>query len=154
MRMNAPNYQIFSQLHPDCIAIRTAVFVQEQGFSQEFDEIDARANHVLVYDEGIAAATGRLYALSEDTYCIGRVAVLASHRGKHLGAIVVQALETYAREYGAQRIVLSAQCRAAAFYEKLGYTRTDDYHMDELCPHVTMQKTLAGGKEFDYVSGT
>ena len=26
--------------------------------------------------------------------------------------------------------------------EKLGYTQTDDFHMDEFCPHVTMRKQL------------
>ncbi len=136
-------YQIFSHLHSDCAAIRQAVFVREQGFTQEFDEIDDHAFHILVYDGGEAAATGRLYALSKDTFCIGRVAVMPSHRGNHLGATVVQALEICAKEHGAKRITLSAQCQASAFYEKLGYICTNDIHMDEFCLHVTMQKTLS-----------
>ena len=28
------------------------------------------------------------------------------------------------------------------FYEKLGYTKTEEYHMDEFCPHVTMRKAF------------
>ena len=31
---------------------------------------------------------------------------------------------------------------AAGFYEKLGYTKTEEYHMDEFCPHVTMRKAF------------
>ena len=67
---------------------------------------------------------------------------MPSYRGKHLGERVVTALEEQAKACGAASIALSAQCRVAGFYEKLGYTQTDDFHMDEFCSHVTMRKQL------------
>ena len=125
-----------------CVAIRTAVFVEEQGFQQEFDEIDSRAWHVLIYDGETAAATGRLYTDDGECYHIGRVAVLPAYRGKRLGKLVISALEAQAVMRGGKKISLSAQCRAAGFYEKLGYARTENIHMDEFCPHVTMVKLI------------
>lgn len=116
--------------------------MEEQGFQQEFDEIDERAYHALILDGEAPAAVGRLYTEDGKTYIIGRIAVMASYRGKHLGERVVTALEEQARACGAKCVSLSAQCRVAGFYEKLGYAKTDDYHMDEFCPHVTMQKTF------------
>lgn len=133
---------ISQKLETDCVAIRTAVFVLEQGFQQEFDEIDKLAWHVLIYDGETAIATGRLYTENGVQYIIGRVAVLPAYRGMHIGAMVVSALEQQATKCGGMSVALSAQCRAVEFYEKLGYTQTDDFHMDEFCPHVTMVKTL------------
>ena len=134
--------KISDKLLSKCAYIRKAVFMEEQGFQQEFDEIDDRAYHALILDGETPAAVGRLYTKDGKTYIIGRIAVMPSYRGKHLGEGVVTALEEQAKACGAASIALSAQCRVAGFYEKLGYTQTDDFHMDEFCPHVTMRKQL------------
>lgn len=133
---------ILKQLNEGCAAVRKAVFMEEQGFRQEFDDVDDRAYHVLIQDGERPVATGRLFTEDGETYLIGRVAVLSAYRGQHLGEHVVTALEQQAKACGAKCITLSAQCRAAGFYEKLGYTKTEEYHMDEFCPHVTMRKVF------------
>lgn len=125
---------------PEAADIRRRVFVEEQGFENEFDEIDGRAVHAVLYIDGVAAATARLYG--DDGWHIGRVACLYEYRGKGLGAAVIGELERYAAERGVRRISLSAQLRAKGFYERLGYTSLDDIHYDEYCPHVTMIKDL------------
>ena len=122
---------ILKQLNEGCAAVRKAVFMEEQGFQQEFDDVDDRAYHVLIQDGERPVATGRLFTEDGETYLIGRVAVLSAYRGQHLGEHVVTALEQQAKA-----------CRAAGFYEKLGYTKTEEYHMDEFCPHVTMRKAF------------
>ena len=134
---------ILKQLNEGCAAVRKAVFMEEQGFQQEFDDVDDRAYHVLIQDGERPVATGRLFTEDGETYLIGRVAVLSAYRGQHLGEHVVTALEQQAKACGAKCITLSAQCRAAGFYEKLGYTKTEEYHMDEFCPHVTMRKAFS-----------
>ena len=130
---------ILKQLNEGCAAVRKAVFMEEQGFQQEFDDVDDRAYHVLIQDGERPVATGRLFTEDGETYLIG---VLSAYRGQHLGEHVVTALEQQAKACGAKCITLSAQCRAAGFYEKLGYTKTEEYHMDEFCPHVTMRKAF------------
>ena len=106
---------ILKQLNEGCAAVRKAVFMEEQGFQQEFDDVDDRAYHVLIQDGERPVATGRLFTEDGETYLIGRVAVLSAYRGQHLGEHVVTALEQQAKACGAKCITLSAQCRAAAF---------------------------------------
>jgi len=128
----------------DIKALRTEVFIEEQGFENEFDDIDNRATHVLIYDGKIPVATGRLFSDDDngEEYIIGRVCVKKEYRDKKLGRRVILALEEDARKMGGKRVSVSAQCRVQGFYEALGYTATDDLHDDEGVPHVTMVKSL------------
>lgn len=126
---------------PQAADIRRKVFMEEQGFVNEFDKIDAQAIHAVIFIGENAAATGRLYS-DDYGWHIGRVAVLPEHRGKKLGAEIILSLEFYAKQHGVKEITLSAQVQATGFYEKLGYTNLGDLHMDEHCPHVTMKKIL------------
>jgi predicted GNAT family N-acyltransferase len=108
----------------------------------EFDDIDKRATHVLIYDGKTPIATGRLYSEDGENFHIGRVCVSKEYRGKGFGRRVLSALEEDARKAGGRTVSLSAQCAAQGFYEKSGYTATDDLHDDEGVPHVTMIKSL------------
>ena len=134
--------KIYSGLHNDCKIIREAVFMAEQGFRNEFDEIDERAYHVVIYDGELPIATGRLFSGENGCYIIGRIAVKKEYRGSSLGSRVVKELEKQAEILNAKCISLSAQCRVQEFYKKLGYTATDDIHDDEGCPHITMKKDI------------
>ena len=75
--------------------IREEIFLQEQGFSTEFDEEEERAWHLLLFLDGEAVATGRLFPKDgeDGVYVMGRVAVRKHYRGRHLGQKVVRALE-------------------------------------------------------------
>lgn len=130
-----------NELLPDAHGIREDVFVREQGFHNEFDEIDAVAWHTVIYDNGRPAATGRAF-LEDGAWHIGRVAVRKEFRGKQYGAAVMQALERKIAELGAENVGLSAQVQARGFYEKLGYEAHGGEYLDEHCPHVSMTKCL------------
>lgn len=135
-------YKITNALTPDGIMIRQAVFVQEQGFKNEFDDIDDIAYHLVIYEDGKPAAAGRLFEKRTGEYYIGRVAVLKEYRKMRLGSKIISLLEEKARDLGGKRTVVSAQCGARAFYEKAGYTAFGDVHYDEDCPHVYMEKNI------------
>lgn len=136
-------YRFSASLTDDARMIRKSVFMDEQGFKNEFDETDGAAVHIVVYKDGEPAATGRLYSDGEDnTYIIGRAAVMKQYRGSGLGGEMLGCLENKARELGAVRIRVSAQCAAAGFYEKHGYTKTGGQYYDEHCPHISMVKDL------------
>ena len=126
---------------PDAAAIRREVFMEEQGFRSEFDDIDKRAYHAVIFTDGKASAAGRLFE-GRSGWHIGRVAVRKEFRGTGLGALVMMSLEEKAAQLGAERIRLSAQVRARGFYEKLGYTAEGDEYLDETCPHIAMYKIL------------
>ncbi len=125
-------------------AIREDVFIKEQGFQNEFDDIDACAWHVVIFVDGTAAATGRTFPEKDrpGVWHIGRVAVRKEYRGQQYGAAVMRALEEKLKDLNAKRIVLSAQVQARGFYEALGYTAHGCEYLDEHCPHVEMEKEI------------
>lgn len=125
----------------DAKLIRQNVFIYEQGFESEFDDVDETAVHCVIYDNGFPVATGRLFEQNKNAH-IGRVAVQKPYRKKSIGKMVVNCLEEYAKKQGYEKCELSAQMRAKEFYEKIGYTAQGDVYMDEYCPHILMTKKL------------
>jgi len=130
----------------DAFAVRTAVFVNEQGFSSEIeiDEIDDVAYHIVIFDGSKPVATGRVFPKTEDkkVYTIGRVSVLKKYRNQGMGVNLMKKLEACAKSLGGEKIVLGAQVRAKEFYQKHGYSEFGDEYMDEHCPHIHMEKVL------------
>lgn len=128
----------------DAYKIRREVFIEEQKFTIDKDEIDERAYHVVIYDEDIPIATGRCFSKEDkkDEYIIGRVAVLKKYRGLKIGREVILLLEGKIKELNGKSVELSAQVRAKNFYEKIGYVEYGEVYFDEYCEHIKMKKIL------------
>lgn len=126
----------------DARLIRQLVFVEEQGFENEFDDIDESAYHLVIYQNDKAIATGRMYEQDQATMILGRIATIKECRKIGLGSKIVFTLENEAKRLGYLTTQLSAQQRTQGFYEKLGYQIEGDVYYDEWCPHVTMRKSL------------
>lgn len=133
--------QIYDFLHPDARFIRKMVFMEEQGFKNEFDEIDDEAKHVVIYSQNNPVATCRYYK-KDDRYYIGRIAVLYEYRGAHLGSKLLKLAED-ALKNETDEIYLDAQVRAMDFYMKNGYVACGEEHDDEGVPHMMMKKVIA-----------
>lgn len=131
----------FTFLPDQAKRVRIAVFMQEQGFLDEFDDLDEIATHFVAFDGEDAVATCRTW-LSDDGYHLGRLAVLKSHRGQGLGAQMLHEAEVYVRNIGGDSISLHAQCRAEAFYRKSGYSPYGEIDYDEGVEHIHMRKIL------------
>ena len=87
--------KLYEELHEDAVRIRKEVFMDEQGFCNEFDEIDKIAFHAVLYEDDRAAATGRMYYDDKEHHCyvIGRLAVDKACRGKQYGARLLRFME-------------------------------------------------------------
>lgn len=135
--------KVYDYLPQEAIDIRTEVFINEQGFHDEFDDIDEKAIHIILFESNKPIAVCRVY-YSEDKKCyaIGRIAVVKKYRGKAYGAKVVQTAEDEIKKKLGNKIGLSAQERVSKFYEKLGYKKYGEIYLDEGCPHIWMEKTL------------
>lgn len=130
---------------PDCAKeIRKAVFMDEQGFQDEFDEIDNAAVHIVLFEEDDApVATCRVFwNAGMNAYTLGRLAVIKKYRGKNIGSIMVKEAEGYVQKIGGKGIVLHAQCLATGFYKKLGFIEFGSIENDEGCPHIWMKKSI------------
>lgn len=134
----------YKQFPEEALTIRKKVFVEEQGFIDEFDEIDKVSKHLLVFEEGKAIATCRVfYDQEKQSYMLGRLAVLKEYRGKKIGSKVLQAAEDVVRRDGGESILLSSQERVISFYEKQGYVKEGDSFLDEGCPHIWVRKKIS-----------
>ncbi|MEG0453517.1 MAG: GNAT family N-acetyltransferase, partial [Coprobacillus sp.] len=76
-------YQFYNELNQDARKIREAVFVEEQGFKNEFDDIDNHCLHLVIYENNQAIGCARMYQ-KDKTMVLGRIAVIKSKRELHL----------------------------------------------------------------------
>lgn len=128
----------------DAFLVRRSVFIEEQQIpeSLEIDGLDSAATHVVVRDNGLPVATGRVRNV-DGLAKVERVAVLKSSRGKGLGKVVMNSLEAYADEANYSAIVLNAQEHAIPFYTSLGYLPASDMYEEAGIPHMKMKKSLS-----------
>jgi predicted GNAT family N-acyltransferase len=123
-------------------AIRTKVFVEEQGVPPEleWDGLDEGSYHVLAYAaDGSPIGTGRLLQNGH----IGRIAVLPEWRGKGVGRALLDMLLVIANKMGNEEVRLHAQIRVVDFYRKRGFTRLGKEFMEAGIPHVAMKRKTA-----------
>ena len=140
-------YTYHNKLNDDIRNLRTSIFVEEQGFEEEFDSIDDNSTFVVIYKDGKAIGTGRCYQENSNTFHLGRICITKENRNKRYGAIIVMLLEQkiiddYKDKIGEDEIVfnLSSQSHAKKFYEKLNYVDTKDDYYEQECLHNRMQK--------------
>ncbi len=127
----------------EALAIRTSVFVEEQGVPPEeeidaHDRTDASAVHALARLHGRAVGAGRYYIIDADTVQVGRMAVLADARGAGVGSALLAALLRTAAERGFTRAHLHAQQHAREFYARAGFVDDGEMLWDAGISHQPM----------------
>ncbi len=135
------NTKIFTTLPQDAKNIRIEVFMKEQGFENEFDEIDNLCHHIVAFDEGKPIGTCRFFK-ENNHYTIGRVAVLKEYRNQHIGNLLLKSAEKEIKKINGDVIVVHAQVRISSFYEKQGYIQFGQIDDDEGVPHKWMKKKI------------
>ena len=126
-------------------AIRTAVFVHEQGIApeDEWDADDATALHAVLFDaNGQALGNARLLQPSANVAKVGRMAVLREVRSHGYGARLLHALVLEARRRGNKEVRLSAQRTAEGFYAAQGFSVVGAPFDEVGIPHVEMRLSL------------
>lgn len=135
--------KVFNYLPKEAKEIRESVFVKEQGFKKEFDEMDNLASHMIIYEEEQPISTCRFYFNEEkQSFIIGRISVIKEYRSKGIGRKMLKEAEDIIRQDGGKSTMVSGQVRVEKFYEKLGYQKQGEVFLDEGCPHIWMKKVL------------
>ena len=127
-------------------AVRTAVFVQEQGIApeDEWDAEDATALHAVLFDvNGQALGNARLLQPTTTVAKVGRMAVLKDARGNGYGARLLQSLIRCARQRSHKEVRLSAQRSAEGFYAAHGFVAIGEPFDEVGIPHVEMRLSLS-----------
>jgi len=124
--------------------IREKVFVieQEVPLEDEYDEFDATATHILVFDSDQPAGTCR-WRFTDKGIKLERYAVLSSFRGRGVGSQLVAAtledIATYPEAKG-KELYLHAQVSAVFLYEKFGFQKVGDQFDECGIMHYKMVK--------------
>lgn len=126
---------------PELMQVRRTVFIEEQHIPEheEWDEADPVCIHALARTANRdAVGTGRLDPAGK----IGRLAVLAGHRGQGVGDMLLRWLIEAAARRGLREVYLHAQTQALPFYERLGFV-AEGAEFDEVgIPHQRMRLEL------------
>lgn len=125
--------------------IRKKVFIEELGRneSEEFDDIDSEAMHVLIYEQNPnwqvnqidsdskkAVATGRIYF--DGVKCqISKVSVLKEYRGLKYGDFAVKMLLNKAFTSGINEISIISDIDVAGFFESIGFHKNADNFIED-----------------------
>lgn len=125
----------------EAFKVRKAVFVEEQKVpeSMERDEFDEQAHHLLVFDNNIPIATGRLF-YNGKYLKLGRICVLKQYRGMDIGRYLMKRLLEKAESEGIKKLYLDSQVSAIGFYRIFGFSEFGDVFDDAGIEHVPMVK--------------
>ena len=132
--------KVFDEFVTDAKNIREKVFIDEQGFSYDYDEFDDIAVHMVLYNDGEPIGACRIFEQEEKgVFFFGRLAVKKECRKNGAGSKLVEAAKEYAFSHGATRVILHAQLQARDFYLKLGFVEYGEIEYEEDCPHIWMK---------------
>jgi predicted GNAT family N-acyltransferase len=135
----------WSDLLAHASAVRTEVFVQEQGISaeEEWDAADDTALHAVVCNGyGLPLGTARLLQPKEGVAQIGRMAVVRLMRGSGLGQQLLETMVQHARARGDREVRLHAQRSAQGFYARQGFATVGEPFDEVGIAHIEMRLGL------------
>ena len=126
----------------DLLALRSRVFVLEQGPYLDADGLDRVAWHLQGRD---ARGTLQAYLRAVDPGAryaepsIGRVVTAPEVRGTGQGrALMLEGLARTAAQWPGQTVRISAQARLQRFYESLGFAADGAVYLEDDIPHLQM----------------
>lgn len=129
----------------ECLALRMAVFVDEQNVPAEIevDDLDEQSVHIIARDEHEhPVGTARIYEVGEIGK-IGRVCVAKSQRGTGLGSkLIAFCIADLAKRPHIKQAKLGSQNHAIKFYERFGFVVQGEEYMDGGIPHHDMVLAL------------
>lgn len=125
--------------------LRQAVFCAEQGYplSEEVDEYDKQAFHVVGYIGGLPVAVARLIILPNQCGKIGRVAVSKRVRGQGLARQLFDFILPFSEQQELTQVVLSAQLAVYPMYVKFGFQIEGDRYYEMGVAHIHMRRLFA-----------
>ena len=103
--------------------LTAAVSVRRAVLGFDTDSLDPESWNVLVFEDSVPVATGRIW-WSNGSFWLGDIAVLESHRGKHLGDLVLRLLLYKAQSHSAREVRLRCPRSLTGFFSRLGLSET------------------------------
>lgn len=132
--------KIYNTFPPGAKAVREEVFIEEQGFSYDYDEVDDVAIHFVMFENDLPVAACRIFqSEAPKTFGFGRLAVKKECRQKKYGSMMLDAVKDYVKSAGGEAIILHSQLQAKDFYAKNDFKEYGEIEYEENCPHIWMK---------------
>ena len=115
--------KVYRGLPQDAAEIRRAVFMNEQGFKDEFDETDKFAAHIVLYD-GETPAGFLIYAYGGDQADIVTFGVVPEYRGKGFSDALLNGSFAFLKIRNVDRVFLEVAVdnpHAISLYRRTGF---------------------------------
>ncbi len=117
---------LVNQLNKE-LAIRDG---EDYNFYAQFNKVDEIKHVIVIYWDDKPVGCGAIKAYDNNTMEVKRMFVTEESRGKGLGSMVLEALESWAKELNLIRCILETgkkQPEAIALYKKSGYQVIPNY---------------------------
>ena len=114
----------------DLLPVRKAVFGREE------DDLDRLSWNVLVFQDSMPVATGRIW-WQDGAFRLGDIGVLASFRHQRLGDLVLRLLLFKAQGHAAREVRLICPREVSGFFTRLGLREqpgSDAHDMEMMIP--------------------
>lgn len=117
---------------------RMQIFLLEQNIvCLDLDDVDYKAKHYFLIEEGKILAYLRAFYLDEDKNKVGRVLSMTHNQG-HGTVLMNNVIDCIKEDENCNAICVSAQTGAVKFYEKFGFECVSDEFLEEGVPHINM----------------
>ena len=93
--------------------------IRESVFGRGADDLDAASWNVLVYQDSVPVATGRIW-WQDGAFRLGDLGVLEGFRRQRLGDLVLRLLLYKAQNHAAREVRLRCSRETAGFFSRLG----------------------------------
>lgn len=114
-----------------------------QPLGSERDDNEDTSFHLMATENNKILAVARLQFINDTTAQLRYMAIDNQSEGQGIGRSIVEAMETYARDNGANSIFLHARENAAGFYKKTGFkVEEKSYLLFDCIQHYRMTKTI------------
>ena len=124
---------------------------EEHAYYSQFNGLDGIPYAVVAYEDGEPVGCGAFRPHSPVVAEIKRMFVIPEHRGKQIGALVLEQLEGWARELGYTDCVLETghrQQAAVNLYRRAGYEFIPNYgQYTGVGNSVCMKKNISLGEK-------
>ena len=135
--------KIFEEYPNEARLVREEVFMKEQGFSYDYDEIDDIATHFVMFRGSEPVAVCRVFPKDSDgVFMFGRLSVKKDCRTNGYGSKMLDAVKEYLKNNGGKTMILHSQLQAKEFYMKNGLEPYGEIEYEEDCPHIWMKTEI------------
>lgn len=102
----------------------------DHNFYHQFNGIDTLKNVIVWYENNLPVACGAIKKYDNETMEVKRMFVLLEYRKKGFATLILNGLETWAKELNYKKLILETginQPEAIALYKKNNYNQISNY---------------------------